>query len=183
SASESKLLSSKDVSGKSAKFIQEISKKLNLDQWQSFLIFKSFLLEGYCGSLQDIHNLLPNSVDHSTLLVSIEDYYYRERLYILRCVKQILGYWQDGSHPFRVVYERCVDVLDINTDEFVSGVWKQFDKSVKEEIPTTVETPDGERKWVHQLLLEQCELLEILLLFYKDFLFPPEKIVGSIKQY
>ncbi|XP_019851271.1 PREDICTED: nucleoporin NUP188 homolog [Amphimedon queenslandica] len=183
SASESKLLSSKDVSGKSAKFIQEISKKLNLDQWQSFLIFKSFLLEGYCGSLQDIHNLLPNSADHSTLLVNIEDYYYRERLYILRCVKQILGYWQDGSHPFRVVYERCVDVLEITTVAFVSGVWKQFDKSVKEEIPTTVETPDGERKWVHQLLLEQCELLEILLLFYKDFEFPPEKIVGSIKQY
>ena len=80
------------------------------------------------------------------------------------------------------MYERCVDVLQINTDAFVSGVsyyyyyyyyyccccccfklytcvcihactctylhvsalqvWKQFDKSVKEEIPTTIEVID-----------------------------------------
>ena len=29
-------------------------------------------------------------------------YYHSERLHLLRCLKHMLGYWQDPNHPFRV---------------------------------------------------------------------------------
>jgi hypothetical protein len=32
----------------------------------------------------------------------VASYYYSERLHLLRCLKHMLGFWQDPNHPFRV---------------------------------------------------------------------------------
>lgn len=35
-------------------------------------------------------------------VVQISDYYYEERLCVLRCVLHLLTYFQDERHPYRV---------------------------------------------------------------------------------
>ena len=32
----------------------------------------------------------------------VTNYFHSERLHLLRCLKHMLGFWQDPNHPFRV---------------------------------------------------------------------------------
>lgn len=40
--------------------------------------------------------------DMVDVVVQIGDYYYEERLCVLRCVLHLLTYFQDERHPYRV---------------------------------------------------------------------------------
>ena len=74
----------------------------HLDQLQSLALFLGFLLEGYRGSLKELGVWLSSETGRSQLLTRVREYYYCERLCGLRCLKHLLGYWQDPSHPHRV---------------------------------------------------------------------------------
>ena len=55
-----------------------------LDEMQSLDLFQNFLLEGYHGSFDDVNKKLSNNSDKEELLSQVEDYYNKERLYLLR---------------------------------------------------------------------------------------------------
>ena len=61
------------------------------------------------------------------LLEEVRGHYYTERLTLLHCVKHLLGYWQDVSHPYRV--SQCLQVyilvLVLNHLVSVSMMWSQ----------------------------------------------------------
>lgn len=49
-----------------------------------------------------------NSDRHSQVLMyRIRDFYFTERLYILRCLKQILSFGVDSEHPYKVCSIKC----------------------------------------------------------------------------
>ena len=71
----------------------------------------------------------------------ITTYYHTERLHLLRCLKHMLGFWQDPNHPFRVrslhsippvsipyhsppqnVYTVCVGELSHDETTFIQSV-------------------------------------------------------------
>ena len=36
--------------------------------------------------------------------MKIRDYYFTERLYLLRCLRQVLSFWPNAQHPYRVSF-------------------------------------------------------------------------------
>ena len=73
-----------------------------LDELQSLELFESFLGGSYRGSLSELNQRLSSEREQATILQQIRDYYYSERLHLLRCLKQLLGFWQDPGHDYRV---------------------------------------------------------------------------------
>jgi hypothetical protein len=73
-----------------------------LDELQSLELFESFLSGSYRGSLSDLNQKLSSEREQVAILHQIRDYYYSERLHLLRCLKQLLGFWQDPGHDYRV---------------------------------------------------------------------------------
>lgn len=76
----------------------------DLDEEQSLELFESFLSSSYRGSLSELNKKLVSERERLTILQQIRDYYHSERLHLLRCLKQLLGYWQDPEHDYRVTY-------------------------------------------------------------------------------
>ena len=52
--------------------------------------------------MADLKSKLVSKREREALLHQVKEYYHSERLYILRCLKYLIGYWQDPSHPYRV---------------------------------------------------------------------------------
>ena len=73
-----------------------------LDELQSLELFESFLSGSYRGSLSDLNQKLSSEREQVAILHQIRDYYYSERLHLLHCLKQLLGFWQDPGHDYRV---------------------------------------------------------------------------------
>ena len=73
-----------------------------LDQLLSFELFQCFLRDAYRGSLSELNSKLGSTLERQNLLHHVQEYYHSERLYSLRCLKHLLGYWQDPNHPYRV---------------------------------------------------------------------------------
>ncbi len=73
-----------------------------VDELQTLELFQRFLVEGYRGSLGELQTQLGSKRGRETLLRTVREYYHAERLHVLRCLKHLLGYWQDSGHPYRV---------------------------------------------------------------------------------
>lgn len=74
----------------------------DLDQEQSLQLLQMFLIDAYRGNWKEIGSKIGNEFERHNLLQQIQSYYFSERLYALRCLKHLLGYWQDPNHPYRV---------------------------------------------------------------------------------
>ena len=74
----------------------------DLDQLQSLELFQCFLLDAYRGSPHELTTKLKSEQERASLLHQLREYYHSERLYVLRCLKHLIGYWQDANHPYRV---------------------------------------------------------------------------------
>ncbi|MEQ2169077.1 hypothetical protein GOODEAATRI_021152 [Goodea atripinnis] len=69
----------------------------------------------------------------SALREPMADYYYEERMCLLRCVLLLLTYFQDERHPYRTEYSNCVNKLE---KDLVSNYQSQFENLFKAEAPT-----------------------------------------------
>ena len=55
-----------------------------LDELQCLGLFQNFLMESYRGSFSEINKKLANESEKKLLLTQVKEYYYKERLYLLR---------------------------------------------------------------------------------------------------
>ncbi|KAL5487078.1 hypothetical protein EMCRGX_G019637 [Ephydatia muelleri] len=167
-AAEKKLKTSKDIRQKRLEFVFAISKHLDLDQEQSLQLLQMFLIDAYRGSWKEIGSKIGNEFERHSLLQQIQSYYFSERLYALRCLKHLLGYWQDPNHPYREVYS---NFLESAGDMVVKELWCQYKEYSRSEVPSSAQQSlETESQWTIQNLKEQCELLESILLYYKDYI-------------
>lgn len=130
-------------------FVLLLSEQLNLDQQQSLELFETFVGGVYTGSPSRLNSHLAVHKQQHELLEEVRGHYYSERLTLLHCVKHLLGYWQDVSHPYQVsqldcsttgvlniiicvsmmlcvmsqeVYRKCLEKIDENGDNLIKGV-------------------------------------------------------------
>ncbi len=89
--------------GPHLEFVRAISSSLCLDQCQSSELYRGYLGSVYRGPLSELGGTLGDDRKRVELLYHVADYYQSERIYLLRCVHQLLSYWQDGSHPYQVM--------------------------------------------------------------------------------
>uniref|UniRef100_A0A8C5DS06 Nucleoporin NUP188 n=1 Tax=Gouania willdenowi TaxID=441366 RepID=A0A8C5DS06_GOUWI len=183
STSAAKLKDNKDVAQPLKDFGLRISKLLGLDEQQSVQILQFYLQEGYRGTRDSLKVVLKDERQSQALLLKITDYYYEERMCLLRCVLLLLTYFQDERHPYNTEYSNCVNKLE---KDLVSVYQKQFETLFRAEAPTweTRGNLMSERqvsRWFLQCLREQSLLLEIIFLYFAYFEMNPSDLLGLTK--
>ncbi|KAI2651618.1 Nucleoporin NUP188 [Labeo rohita] len=173
-----KLKADKDTPQALKDFGLRISKLLGLDEQQSVQILQCYLQEDYRGTRNTLKGVMQDERQSQALLLKIADYYYEERLCVLRCVLHLLTYFQDERHPYRAEYSNCVSKLE---KDLVSNYRQQFESLSKSEAPTwethgNLMTERQVSHWFVQCLKEQALLLEILFLYYAYFEMPPNDL-------
>ncbi|KAF3849399.1 hypothetical protein F7725_015896 [Dissostichus mawsoni] len=170
SSSAGKVKEDKDVAQPLKDFGLRISKLLCLDEHQSVQLLQCYLQEDYRGTRDSL---------------KVADYYYEERMCLLRCVLLLLTYFQDERHPYRAEYSNCVNKLE---KDLVSKYKSQFENLFKAEAPTwethgNLMTERQVSHWFLQCLREQSLLLEIIFLYYAYFEMSPSDLLSFTKMF
>ncbi|XP_069122496.1 nucleoporin NUP188-like [Argopecten irradians] len=132
--------------------------------------------------------LILNNERHTQALVyKIRDYFYTERLYLLLCVKVVINFWQDEDHPYKDELEQFIRRMTADGN-IMEKLLDQLKACIKEALPTwetngTMMTERQAHVWAHQNLLEQCELLEILVIFLKDLEMDTDQAISLIEMF
>ncbi|XP_063288705.1 nucleoporin NUP188 isoform X2 [Pelobates fuscus] len=161
-----------------------ISKFLGLDEEQSVQLLQCYLQDDYRGT-QDSIKLVPQDERQSqALMLKMADYYYEERICMLRCVRHLLTYFQDDKYPYREQFGECVEMLHQN--DIIGQYRKQLESLFKEDAPTwethgNIMTERQVSRWFVQCLREQTMLLEITFLYYAYFLMSPSELLAFTK--
>ena len=146
---------------------------LDLEADQCYNLFQSYLLFEYKGTPEMARSLFSSEKQIKELFESLWYYYYSERIFTLFCFKQILSNWKDTNHSYQQIFN---DFLRrINTDNnLLDQLLKQlkflinFDADSKAKFgPNFSEKFQADLK--ENILKEQSEILQLLLLYYKNF--------------
>ncbi|XP_039470852.1 nucleoporin NUP188 [Oreochromis aureus] len=185
SSSAEKVKENKDVAQPLKDFGLRISKLLSLDEQQSVQLLQCYLQEDYRGTRDSLKVVLKDERQSQALLLKIADYYYEERMCLLRCVLLLLTYFQDERHPYRAEYSNCVNKLE---KDLVSKYQLQFESLFKAEAPTwethgNLMTERQVSRWFLQCLREQSLLLEIIFLYYAYFEMNPSDLLNFTKMF
>ncbi|MEQ2284625.1 hypothetical protein AMECASPLE_023558, partial [Ameca splendens] len=185
SSSAGKVKDNKDVAQPLKDFGFRISKLLNLDEQQSVQLLQCYLQEDYRGTRDSLKVVLKDERQSQALLLKMADYYYEERMCLLRCVLLLLTYFQDERHPYRTEYSNCVNKLE---KDLVSNYQSQFENLFKAEAPTwethgNLMTERQVSRWFMQCLREQSLLLEIIFLYYAYFEMSPADLLSFTKMF
>ncbi|XP_029371088.1 nucleoporin NUP188 homolog [Echeneis naucrates] len=185
SSSAGKVKDNKDVAQPLKDFGLRISKLLGLDEQQSVQLLQCYLQEDYRGTRDSLKVVLKDERQSQALLLKIADYYYEERMCLLRCVLLLLTYFQDERHPYRAEYCNCVTKLE---KDLVRSYQSQFEILFKSEAPTwethgNLMTERQVSRWFLQCLREQSLLLEIIFLYYAYFEMSPADLLSFTKMF
>ncbi|KAK3087060.1 hypothetical protein FSP39_001128 [Pinctada imbricata] len=110
--------------------------------------------------------ILTNERYTQALVYKIRDFYFTERLYLLQCLKVILNNWQNEEHPYKLL-ENCRQLT-----ESALPTW---------ETNSVLMTSGQAYIWAMQNLKEQCETLEMLMIYMKDFSVTVDKVVNIME--
>ncbi|XP_029300553.1 LOW QUALITY PROTEIN: nucleoporin NUP188 homolog [Cottoperca gobio] len=185
SSSAGKVKENKDVAQPLKDFGLRISKLLCLDEQQSVQLLQCYLQEDYRGTQDSLKVVLKDERQSQSLLLKVADYYYEERMCLLRCVLLLLTYFQDERHPYKAEYSNCVNKLE---KDLVSKYQSQFENLFKAEAPTwetngNLMTERQVSLWFLQCLREQSLLLEIIFLYYAYFEMSPSDLLSFTKMF
>ncbi|XP_075180884.1 nucleoporin NUP188 [Anomaloglossus baeobatrachus] len=163
---------------------QRISKFLGLDEEQSVQLLQCYLQDDYRGTQDSIKLVLQDERQSQALMLKISDYYFEERICMLRCVLLLLTYFQDEKHPYKKEFNDCMDMLQ--QEELMGKYRKHFEDLCKEEAPTwethgNLMTERQVSRWFAQCLREQAMLLEIIFLYYAYFAISPSNLLALAK--
>ncbi|KAI4816738.1 hypothetical protein KUCAC02_009051 [Chaenocephalus aceratus] len=141
--------------------------------------------EDYRGTRDSLKVVFKDERQSQSLLLKVADYYYEERMCLLRCVLLLLTYFQDERHPYRAEYSNCVNKLE---KDLVSKYKSQFENLFKAEAPTwethgNLMTERQVSHWFLQCLREQSLLLEIIFLYYAYFEMSPSDLLSFTKMF
>ncbi|XP_075751065.1 nuclear pore complex protein Nup188 isoform X3 [Rhipicephalus microplus] len=152
--------------------LSKLSTLLGLDKERSYELFCAYLTYEYRGTPDDLKATVASERNIPHILNEVWNYYRMERLFSLFCLRYILEHWQNPSHEYVKLFDGFLERF--NEDEIII-------KKIIEQLNMIVDTQPPSREshgpymtntligqWVNYTLQEQCELLKIVLLYYKD---------------
>ncbi|KAG8197740.1 hypothetical protein JTE90_006790 [Oedothorax gibbosus] len=152
-------------------FVCKLSKLIDVDAVQCYELFILYTTYEFKGTQKTLDAQLNNERHAHALLLEIWHYYFGERLYCLLIMKYVLSHWQDEADKYKDIYEQFLDKF--NKDNAVlTKVINQFETIISAELPTkdthgVYMTDLLAYHWITFTLKEQCELLQLMLLYYK----------------
>ncbi|KAM4696540.1 nucleoporin NUP188 [Rhinophrynus dorsalis] len=158
-----------------------ISKFLGLDEEQSVELLQCYLQDDYRGTQDSIKAVPQDERQSQALMLKMADYYYEERICMLRCVLHLLTFFQDEKHPYRAEFMRCVEMLE--QKDFIGKYRKQFENLYREDAPTwesrgNLMTERQVSRWFMQCLREQAMVLEIIFLYCACYPISPTDLLA-----
>ncbi|CAH3134960.1 unnamed protein product [Pocillopora meandrina] len=130
--------------------------------------------------------MLKNEAQTEALLLKIMEYYFEERLHILQCTKFLLSYWQDPRHQWREEFAECIEAMQEN-DVLIMKILEQYKTCCSTTVPlhatagSSLHLKTKCQRWALQFLREQILLLEIMFLYYKEFVVPAKSLLDLAK--
>ncbi|KAE8583088.1 hypothetical protein XENTR_v10020421 [Xenopus tropicalis] len=183
-SSTGKVKANKNLSPALQELGLRLSKFLGLDEEQSVELLQTYLLYDYRGTQESVKGVPQDERQSQALMLKMVDYYYEERISLLRCVLYILNYFQDDKHPYSAEFSKCVEMME--QKELFGKYLKQFESLCREEAPTwethgNFMTERQVSRWFVQRLREQAMLLEIIFLYFACFAASPSDLLALTK--
>jgi len=175
-------------------FLLALSATLQLDEMQAAHCFSAFRGQYYAGKAgtfcpSEFHNIL--------LLTQVRDFYFTQRLYLLRALQELLRIDQDPEHCYHDSIKKPLDLLVTYTDAQALQILEQLKKAVS---PIQLSLQDGcisnhvpcsqreeqhffsetRRAWGQQQLVEAGELLNCLILLLYTRVTPTGNILHGV---
>lgn len=152
--------------------LSKLSTLLGLDKQCSYELFCAYLTYEYRGTPDDLKATVASERNIPHILNEVWNYYRMERLFSLFCLRYILEHWQNPSHEYVKLFDGFLERFNEN-EIIIKKIIEQLNLIVDTQPPTReshgpymTNTLIGQ--WVNYTLQEQCELLKIVLLYYKD---------------
>ncbi|XP_013391601.1 nucleoporin NUP188 homolog [Lingula anatina] len=167
--------------------VKKLSQFLGLDEIITYDIYRLYLQHDYRGSQKDLQTMLGEDRHMRALVLRTRDFYFSERLYLLRCIKHILSKWQHEGYRYQEVFFDFLE--DVNKDNaLIENVLDQYEMVCSTTAPSldtygNYMTEEQAVLWLKQNLREQIELLQIMMYYYKDFQHPLPKLGKVLKQF
>lgn len=141
-------------------FIFAISSRFKIDEVQAFILFRSFLYnQGLPATLKAES---PEAMVEELVSV-ISQYYYSERLFVLRALAPLLRATQDPMDPLCEVATDFLNEVAPDPVGFAMELVDEYIAKTKAKLPETIgDDPKAAIKWIKQSLKEQLALLELL---------------------
>ncbi|KAM9326170.1 nucleoporin NUP188 [Gastrophryne carolinensis] len=183
-SSADKVKANKSVAAPLKELGLRISQFLGLDEEQSVQLLQCYLQDDYRGTQDSIKLVLQDERQSQALMLKMAEYYYEERMCMLRCVLHLLTYFQDEKHPYKIEFNQCMDMLE--REDLIEKYIKQFENLCTKDAPTwethgNLMTERQVSRWFTQCLREQAMLLEIIFLYYAYFAIPPANLLALTK--
>lgn len=168
------LTKAESVDSLPAEVLAKTSLFLNLNSDQCKELFHSYLIYEFKGTPEMVKTLFTNDIRVKQLLTELNQYYYNERLFTLFCVKQILSHWKQSSdHVYKQIFHSFLETINSNSEllpKLVSQLTSLNESSVPSRLTNGPYFSDNiTKEWIHNNLKEQTEVLELLLLYLKEF--------------
>ncbi|XP_055897288.1 nucleoporin NUP188-like isoform X1 [Biomphalaria glabrata] len=162
-------LNKRKVKSPQKEFVIRLSHLLGLDELQSHDLFCAYLFTEFRGSQKDIANILSHERHSETLLLKIQEFYYSERLYLIRALRHLV-YYLNKQHTYKDVFISFAKGL-LDNNHLSKKVIAQFEEVSSSPLPTKethgpLMTRTQALSWALQNLKEQVELLELLVIYY-----------------
>ncbi|XP_025113317.1 LOW QUALITY PROTEIN: nucleoporin NUP188 homolog [Pomacea canaliculata] len=163
----------RNLSGLQLEFTLKLSQFLGLDEVLSHDLFCAFLINDYRGSKKTLKHVLSHERHSQALILKIRDFFFTERLYLLRCLHYICVY-VETDHPYKDAYADFLSSVQSDTEKLQNKILKQLDAICNQQPPSVEKngvmmTEVSVLAWIMQNLKEQCELLELLFLLNKVY--------------
>lgn len=165
--------------------IRNMSIFLDLDQDQCYQLFQSYLLYEYKGTPEMAKSLFNNEKQRKELFEQLWSYYYSERIFTLFCFKQILSNWKSNEHIYSKIFQDFIKHLNTENqlltklvDQLKLLIRFNFDSRSKYGPYFSEKFQNDLRENIQK---EQSEILQLLLLYYKNFEPSIENVIQLLK--
>ena len=153
--------------------LYNLSTFLDLDADQCCCLFESYLLFEYKGTPEMAKSLFTNEKQLKELFENLWYYYYSERIFSLFCFKQILSNWKTKDHIYCKIFQDFLKYIDTD-NQLLSKLIDQLKFLIQFNSDSRSKYgPYFTEKFLSELkvnvLKEQIEILQLLLLYYKNF--------------
>lgn len=181
--SRTKLKNDKNISDDLRNISLKLAEFIDLDAVQAYHMIIQFSEFEFHGSKEKFTKTVSEERNHLTLLGRVAEFYFSERLYLLRVLKHVLCHFEDQDHNYQQEY---ADVVNAIKASIADNLFKQYETDFLSEPPTAEKrgknfTQQVVIPFAMQAVKEQCEMLEILFVYYSHFEMKPEVLVRLVK--
>ena len=175
-------LEKKSIESFPVEVLSKTSVFLDLSSEQCKDLFHSYLIYEFKGTPEMLKILFASEIRFKQLLNQLNQYYYSERLFALFCLKQILSHWKkDSDHVYKQIFKSFLETIHANKLLLPKLIQQLI---ILNDTPVPSRLTNGpyfseslSKDWIHNNLKEQMEVLQLLLLYFKEFEYPIDTVI------